>query len=213
MKASSKISILTLLAFFLLCSAPSTTEPITQQWINSYNYSIEPDSKLYLEGSSNVVDFTCDCTNPSGNGQFSFRLRPEGYLFENSVLDIPVKELDCGNRPMNRDMYDALKADQHPSITIQPLRVKSLTKNALSECEEWSNLSVDLQLDIAGVSRTISMEIRGAHLGYQLYRFIGSQAIYLTDFDIDPPKALLGAIKVDNCITINMDLLVRLNPL
>ncbi len=212
MKASFKISLLTLLAFFLLCATPQKPEQISQQWANSYNYSIEPDSKLYLEGSSNVVDFTCDCTDPSGNGRFSFRLKPEGYLFENSTLEIPVQELDCGNRPMNRDMYDALKAEQYPSIAIQPLRVKSLAQNALSKCEEWSNINIDLQLSIAGVSRIVSMEIQGAHLGYQLYRFIGNQAIYLTDFGIDPPKALLGAIKVDNCITINMDLLVRLSP-
>lgn len=211
MKASFKISVITLLAFFFLCATPQIPQEVQQQWANSYNFTIEPDSKLYLEGSSNIVDFTCGCTNPSGNGRFSFELKPGGYLFENSALKIPVNELDCGNRAMNRDMYDALQSEQHPSISIQLLGVQSHEENLLSECEQWSNLNVDLRLKIAGVSQMVSMQVQGAYLGYELYQFIGNQAIYLTDFGIDPPRALLGAIKVDNCITINMNLFVRLS--
>lgn len=212
MKVSFRFFVATLLALLLLCAAPQKLQQVRQQFTNSFSYSIEADSKLYLEGSSNVMDFTCDCTKPTGNGRFSIQLSPDGYVFENSPLQIPVRELDCGNRGMNRDMYDALKAEHHPTISIKPVAVKTTNKNVLSKCDEWSDMSVDLQLNIAGVTQTVSMQVKGAHLGYQLYRFVGHKAIYLTDFGIEPPRALLGAIRVDNCVTINMDLLLRLSP-
>jgi hypothetical protein len=35
----------------------------------------------------------------------------------------------------------------------------------------------------------------------------GSYSLKMTDYGVDPPKALLGAIKTDNEVTINFSLL------
>ena len=209
MKAILKFLLLTTLTVIFLFSVEEHHMPLDFLGTN-YSYVIEPESKLFLEGTSNVVDFTCECTNPSGSGHLSIQMAAPAYRFQNGSLQLPVKELDCGNRPMNKDMYEALKAEQYPHISIQPLSVRAIDQAAFSNCDEWANISVELQLTIAGVSRKVPMEVRGAHLGYELYRFKGSQAIYLTDYGIDPPRALLGAIRVDNCVTINVDLFLRL---
>ena len=174
-----------------------------------YVYEIEPESRLFLEGSSNVVDFTCDCTSRLGSGQFSIQAQQGTYRFSNGELRLPVAVLDCGNRAMNRDMYEALKADQHPTISVKLVQVDAPSPNTLTQCNEWKTFHADLLLTIAGIARTVKMEVHGAHLGYQLYHFRAKQAIYLTDYGIDPPRALLGTVRVDNCITINMDLQVR----
>lgn len=179
--------------------------------LNAYHYQIEPASKLFLEGSSNVVDFTCDCTTELQGGQLEISEANQKYTFQNSILQLPVKSLDCGNRVMNRDMYDALDAEQYSSITVRLLSVHDLAPNAFTVCDEWYELTAKIELTIAGECRSVLMDIQAANLGYQLYHFRGRKAIYLTDFNIDPPRALLGTIRVDNCITINMDLQIRLS--
>ena len=178
---------------------------------SSFSYTIDPESKLYLEGSSNVVDFTCHCTSSLQGGRFTMIGQGNGFTFLNSTLKVPVEALDCGNRTMNKDMYEALSADKHPLVEIQLLSVKAHDHKLFGECHEWEDLQARLRLTIAGEAREMIMHVRGTHLGYQRYRFVGAKPIYLTNFNIEPPRAMLGAIRVDNCITINMDLVLALS--
>ncbi|WP_367391245.1 YceI family protein [Lewinella sp. LCG006] len=183
-------------------------------WQNrtSFSYTIDPESKLFLEGSSNVVDFTCHCTSSLQGGRGSMvEEQGNGFSFVNSILQLPVQALDCGNRTMNKDMYEALAADKHPFVEIQLLSVKAHDHQLFGECHEWEDLQARLRLKIAGETREMVMHVRGTHLGYQRYRFVGAKPIYLTHFNIEPPRAMLGAIRVDDCIKINMDLVLVLS--
>ena len=157
---------------------------------SSFSYTIDPESKLYLEGSSNVVDFTCHCTSSLQGGRFTMAAEEgNGFTFVNSLLKLPVQALDCGNRVMNKDMYEALAADKHPSVDIQLLSVKAHDHKLFGECHEWEDLQARLRLTIAGEAKEVIMHIRGTHLGYQRYRFVGAKPIYLTNFNIEPPSA------------------------
>jgi hypothetical protein len=178
---------------------------------SSFSYTIDPESKLFLEGSSNVIDFTCHCTSSLQGGRVTMTQQDNGFTFLNSLLQLPVQALDCGNRTMNKDMYEALAADKHPFVEIQLLSVKAHGHKLFGECHEWEDLQARLRLKIAGEAREVIMHVRGTHLGYQRYRFVGAKPIYLTNFNIEPPRAMMGAIRVDNCITINMDLVLILS--
>jgi len=177
----------------------------------SFSYVIDPESKLFLEGSSNVVDFACHCTSSLQGGRGMITEQDNGFTFLNSVLKLPVQALDCGNRVMNKDMYEALAAEEHPFVEIQLLSVRAHDHQLFGECHEWENLQARLMLKIAGEAREVIMHVRGTHLGYQRYRFVGAKPIYLTNFNIEPPRAMLGAIRVDDCIRINMDLVLVLS--
>ena len=209
---SPNLTILIILSTLLLLASTPESYRFRTESVDTYSYTIEPESTITLDGTSNVVDFTCECTSSLGSGQFSMLPQGTGFSFTNSAMEVPVKALDCGNRTMNRDMYEALKSDQYPILTVRLLNVKSVADEAFAQCDEWEHFQVTMRLTIAGVSRNVQMQIKGAHLGYNLYRFTGSQPIYMTDYCIDPPRALLGTIRVDNCITIKMDLQLRLSP-
>lgn len=178
---------------------------------SSFSYTIDPESKLYLEGSSNVIDFTCNCTSSLQGGRFTMAGQDNSFTFLNSILRLPVQALDCGNRTMNKDMYEALAADKHPFVEIQLLSVRAHDHQLFGECHEWEDLQARLSLKIAGQAREVIMHVRGTHLGYQRYRFVGAKPILLTNFNIEPPRAMLGAIRVDNSIKINMDLVLLLS--
>ncbi|MEZ4983838.1 MAG: YceI family protein [Saprospiraceae bacterium] len=131
-------------------------------------------------------------------------------FFTNAVLKLPVKDMDCGNRMMNKDMYNTLAAEQYPHIRIALREVSQVNTPSLDTCNEWEQFTAVIQLTIAGTTRTHSMPVRGAHQGLQRYTFKGRHTIRLTDFGIEPPTAMLGAVKVKNEMTINMNLIVVL---
>lgn len=186
--------------------AAARMPPPTQIW----RYQIEPESKLFIAGSSNVVSFTCACPSQLPGGQMEL-LAEQGRIFlTNAVLKLPVKGMDCGNRVMNNDMYATLEADQHPYIRITLREVIGQQPTTVIPQRDWAQFTVVFELTVAGTTRTASMTAKGTHLGGQRYRFSAQHRLRLTDFNITPPTAMLGAVKVKNEMTIHADLVVAL---
>lgn len=174
------------------------------------HFQIEEESKLSIAGSSNVNKFVCDCAQTFSKSALNMRISEDGNVvsFDNVVLKIQTKKLDCKHRVMNQDMYKTLQADEHPYISIQLKSVENLPAAPLTEAAGWTDLSAKVIMTIAGESREEMLKIKAMHLGNHRFRFRSDKKIEMTDFGIKPPTAMLGLIKVDNSITINMDLVV-----
>ena len=83
--------------------------------------TIRPDSKLILEGSSNVHGWACRTSEFVATVDVD-PLFPLESLMKverpiNAVsVTIPVRTLKCGHGKMDDNMYKALRADQFPDI-------------------------------------------------------------------------------------------------
>lgn len=165
-------------------------------------------SELYIKGSSNVNQFTCHCEQELYPIQLQVAFNPDDQLarFDQARLDLITRTLDCGNRGMNRDMYETLRADKHPEISIQLRAVRQLEGYSPMLCDEWVPLLASAYLTIAGERRIVHLDVQGRQEPAGHYRFLSELSINMTDFGIDPPKALLGLVQVDNEITIHLDL-------
>lgn len=176
------------------------------------SYRILHTSRLFLEGTTNVNTFTCNCTCVQSfpRLQFEMEVREESRnaVFDDAQLQISTKALDCGNRNMNKDLYETLKAGQYPSIGISILEANLSSGDNLAEAAEWSDLTARARLTVAGVSRTALLKVKARKTGPGAYRFLSQYTIKMTDFNIEPPTAMLGLIKVNNQIEINFDLTV-----
>ncbi|MEP5936390.1 MAG: YceI family protein, partial [Winogradskyella arenosi] len=62
-------------------------------------------------------------------------------------------------------------------------------------------VSVSGKMTIAGVTKTISVDLTANLQGSNVI-LEGNKTFKMTDFGIDPPKALLGTIKTGDDITI-----------
>ncbi|MBT8324059.1 MAG: YceI family protein, partial [Winogradskyella sp.] len=62
-------------------------------------------------------------------------------------------------------------------------------------------ISVNGTLTVTGVSKNVDLNLEVIIEG-DLIKINGKKDILMTDFEIDPPKALLGTIKTGNEITI-----------
>lgn len=175
-------------------------------------FQIEQGSKLQIKGTSNVTDFTCHCLESFPKSQAQITVAEDGTKakFSKTVLQIRTKKLDCGNKPMNNDMFSTLKAEEHPYIQIELIEARPSTGKSLILEDTWIPVEATVNFTIAGVTHKETLSIQGKKLDELEYRFKSSKTLLFTDYGIKPPRALMGLVKVANEITIELDLTVTI---
>lgn len=164
-------------------------------------YVLTPDSRLRIEGTSTVDDFTCEAKDVVGTGRLiSGQARSADAAVE---LTVPVGSFDCGKARMNRDMQDALKANLYPNIEFWLEQVE--VSGARSESDEY-DLQVTGWLNLAGVTRSVTLDVRGEELPDGRLRARGALTTKMTNFGVTPPTALLGLVRAHDQITVAFDL-------
>jgi polyisoprenoid-binding protein YceI len=169
-------------------------------------YQPSPESFIWIEGSSNVNEFTCKSDRVRGQA----RVTPNTDGTDETSVEvfIPVKGLDCGKRQMNRDLYRTLKADDHPDIQfelIQAYIVGPAPGNGNSFI-----IRVEGELTVAGSTRHIIFDAEGEMSATNRYSIRGKKDILMTDFGLEPPTALLGLVKARDELVVHFELLAQI---
>lgn len=79
-------------------------------------YWIENGSKLFLKGSSNVNQFTCDCYEQFSTQTFEAETQGVYSKFSNTQFKIPVKKFDCHNGRMTPTCKKPFRQTVTPSF-------------------------------------------------------------------------------------------------
>lgn len=200
MKSCYSIPRLLLLGALLITVAP---EAHAQQRL-----AVQPESQLWIEGSSTLDTFTCRSGAVEGTGILEARSHgaapAAGALAPQARVHVRVETFDCGNRRMNRDLYQALRAALHPQIRFELRQAEVL---ALSEkTEDAYRLRLVGWLTVAGTTRLVETTAHGQRLGEGRYRVGGSQPLRMSDFGIEPPSGLLGLVRAHDRIRVRFDL-------
>lgn len=183
---------------------------------------IEEGGRVWIEGSASVVNYTCRAQRLSGNGTIENAQNPQQNVTGGGSVvvqvSIPVKALECGKRAMNKDMYEALKAEHYETISYRLLSA-ALNENTTASIstgdvarqdEGWMQIRTRGILEIAGVADTTTVDVEGKLLSEDRFRVKGSKKIDMRTHDIKPPTALMGLIKASNELAVHFDVTVRL---
>jgi len=175
---------------------------------------IEPSAALWLEGSASIVDYRCYARSLEGAGIIQNIAQPtqniQGHGDVHIKVTVPVKALECGKKKMNRDMYEALKADEHPRISYRLLEADLLNRSSNPDSTGWMKIKTVGLLTIAGVTDTTELVVDGQVVGRDRFRVKGTKPLNMHTFDIKPPTALFGLIKADERLTVHFDVSVLL---
>ena len=210
------------LMLMVLLAAPAIAEEATILFAS-------PASRLVLDGSSNVAPWRCKGTTLEGRMDVAAPLARINHLIDriedgNIVpliadpvsarfpqpafrLRVPVTTLRCGNAKMERDMYDALRAEQHPSIEFRFTDLVGAINHDIDGGSYRARISGVLTL--AGTSRDIRLDVDAQRLSRDTFRLTARLPLKMTDFRITPPTALFGAIKARNDLTVRFELVLR----
>ncbi|MEX0600471.1 MAG: YceI family protein [Rhodothermales bacterium] len=186
MKNSPVLSILVL--SFILIAATWSADP-TQM-------TITPESRMWVDGTSTVHDWTCDVGEVDGN----VTLDAETGAVSKAAVTVASSSIECDSRTMNRKVAEALAIDDFPVI-----RYTLSTADVMSSGEE---LRIDAvgTLELAGASKEMSSSLVGQPASEGGYVFTGTLPITMSTFDIDPPTAMFGALKTGDDVTVRFEI-------
>jgi polyisoprenoid-binding protein YceI len=175
-----------------------------------HTLTLQPESHLVANGTSNVRDFACKADTmhlhftTAEAGAVSAILAGSKVAL-GATLTVPVAQLDCDNGTMNDHMRDALKSKENPNITF---RVDSFT---LAKASGAVVATVHGTLTMGGASKPIVLTVHALDGGKGVMHVAGTYQLLMTDYGLKPPTLMLGVFKVHNPVQIEFDLLLKSN--
>lgn len=165
----------------------------------SYKLNSSKDNLVKISGKSNVHDWTMNAENPVCEASFAAFSAEDNVPKSLTSLNFSVnaKSLKSESTSMNNRTYKAIKADAYPQITFK-LREATVTPQQKNKF----TVNATGTLTIAGVSKVISLQVNGEVKSDNTIVCSGQEKIRLTDYGIQPPSFMLGAMKVGNDLSI-----------
>jgi polyisoprenoid-binding protein YceI len=120
------------------------------------------------------------------------------------TVRVPVRMLKCGDRHMEANMYDALKAPPPPASSYIVAEFDHIPKVALDGTE----VTTTGRMIVAGVERTVEMTLRTDELPDGTRRATGRVPILMTDFGITPPRPWLGILRTGNRVVVQFEIFI-----
>lgn len=161
--------------------------------------SFQPQSRVWVEGTSTVRAYRCESTSVTGSAQATSAQLADLATVPRAEVSIPVASLDCRNGTMNGHMRKALKAEQNPTIRLRTGSVQVSPSGA-------AKISGDLT--IAGQTRPVSIDGTATSEDGKV-RVRGSKRLVMTDFGVQPPTLMMGTMKVAAPVTIGFDVVLK----
>lgn len=102
---------------------------------------------------------------------------------------------------MDKKTFDALKGSDHPNIKYT---IESVTTGS-------GKITANGHLELAGVRKSVSVQANASPSGSNAINFEGTVDLKMTDFDMEPPRALLGTLKTGDDIVVHYNLTYKSN--
>lgn len=151
-------------------------------------------SSMTIDGTSNIHDWTENVGEMTG----SITATLAGSTLKSiSALNvsIKVKSISSGKSAMDKNTFEALKADKHPTILFT-LKSVSVTGN---------KAKLTGTLKIAGVSKTVTVNSNYS-AGSGAIVLTGEHTLNMTDYNVEPPTALMGTVSTGEKVTLKFKL-------
>ncbi|MGF1669394.1 MAG: YceI family protein [Balneolaceae bacterium] len=172
--------------------------------------NISGASSIEIDGTSTLHDWTVEATEFTVEFKVP-RSWTKGVDFwipeevESLIVRVPVEKLESGKGGMDRRMYRALKKDEYPDIVFIYENMEIVDTGE----ENVRVLNINGELTTAGKTLPVVLNVRGKILSTNALKFSGQYEMKMTDFDVDPPSAMLGTIKSGDEITIRFDIIFQ----
>ena len=168
----------------------------------------QPQSKIWVEGTSTIKAFQCAVPNFTINvkatGAAAVPAVLAGQKAVKSVeLTVPSAKIECGNGTMNEHMRTALKADENPTIKF------SLASYDVAKAGDGVKGTVRGSLALGGAEHTIDVSAVATDAGNGAMRIVGGYDVVLSEFDLKRPSLMFGRIKVGDKVQVKFDFVFK----
>lgn len=168
---------------------------------SSYKLASSKDNTIKVLGKSNVHDWTMVAKGLESSGSFKFNSSNELVDLTSFRFSVLAKSLKSDKTSMDERTYKAMKADQFPKVTYQ-LTFATVT---MVQANKYS-IQTSGNLTIAGKTQVIAMKVMALVNADGSITCHGQENLLLTNYGIQPPSFMLGAMKVGNDLSIQFNL-------
>lgn len=166
---------------------------ISQLSFAQQSLKIDPQNfVMTISGTTNVHDFKSKITQISGNMTF-VNDQPKTL-----TVEVPVKSIVSGEKLMDKKTYEAFNEPKNPKILFNMTNINSVKTNG-----DQITANISGNLTMAGVTKKITLVANGKKIKSGTYEFSGTAQFKFSDFNMKPPTAMLGVMKVGNVITLS----------
>jgi len=169
--------------------------------------TLQPESKLWVDGTSTVRSWTCRASDVDAVVEAAPHAIAQVVRGEKGVQAVRVRvetaKLDCGNGTMNEHMKKALKAAANPVIAF------TLAGYDVSPASDGVTGTLTGTLALGGVQKTIAIPATGKLDATGALHVTGAYPLTMTEYGLEPPKLMFGRIKVGETVTVKFDLLLK----
>ncbi len=127
-------------------------------------------------------------------------------------LCIPARSLQGHNRRMRKDLLEAIQARDYPRIVYEFDQLDEPPVLVALEPEPVIELVVQGRLTLAGETNTIHHTVRIRFYSTDHVQLTGRMSLDMADFNIDPPRALFGLIRVHPAFETRYSFPARMQP-
>lgn len=157
---------------------------------------LKQKSSVKVTGTSSLHDWEMVASELSG--KIILKAKGQGIEgFEDADFSVKAKTLISNSSIMDGKAHEALKAGKHPEIKFNMTSVdlKNSTQSSF-------NGTVNGNLSVAGKTKAISIPFDGKTMDSNTLMVAGIKSLKMSDFGIDPPRAMLGTLRTGDEIKV-----------
>jgi polyisoprenoid-binding protein YceI len=163
---------------------------------------------MTVAGTSNLHDWTAEVEKVNG----SFKVKMDnGKLVDIQALNVVADAQSFKSSKgsiMNSKINDALNSKKHPRITYKMTKVDKITETAGTFRVTTSGV-----MSIAGVNQNVTLEAVGKILPNGSIEFSGNKKVKMTDYKVEPPTAMFGAMTTGDEVTLTFKVILQTKQL
>src|SRR5690554_6953897 len=158
-------------------------------------------SKITVSGTSTLHDWEMGTSSITGSSV----LEKSGDQITINTTKIVLKaaQLESESSGMDEKAHEALQIKKHTDISF----TQTGTATAQLKGTKFST-TVSGTLTIAGKTRQVNLGISGDTANGQL-KVTGAADLKMTDFDINPPRAMLAAVRAGDELKVNYEVVLK----
>lgn len=151
-------------------------------------YTLSAESKLAIDGTSTVHDWTITANTLEGT------LNAEKGALKEISFEVLVAAIKSERgATMDKKMHAALKKELHPKVlfALKEVKDEAILTGILTIAGNSQDVDITANIEVSGSAINIS----------------GEYGIALKDFEIEPPTAMFGQVIVGPDVTVKFELI------
>lgn len=193
-----------LLLILSIISATAFRDPAD----NTRVVTVSKESKITIQGSSNVNTFDLDIKEYTGRDTLVIFQKGNSnslpITFTKGLLHVPVNDFKNGNPFLTKDFKKVVKANKYPHIVMNFRNMNAYP------CNNGQKLPgvAEVEINVAGKSKIFRINVLACRTNEVVYLH-GNARINFSDFGLSAPDKVFGFITVKDQLQVNFDLALK----